>query len=273
MSHILSSAAVAAFLLTVACPVAADQFSATAGTTITSSDPRGIAGDNRCVVWFRLTSAVDVSNLNFTVDYRLADGTFIGEGSRVECGVAITGRTVAAYRDRDIDGVREFNAAIIRLNNFSGPTDLAACRWLFNDAPPSIGDFSAVVTGAGTHDPDSGDIDDIRPLPKVRVDRVVCPGELPNGLSTTTTTTTTLTSVTSSTLLLGEICGVPVSGGESPKASDALFALQAAVGVRSCELCLCDANGSGALGASDALAILRAAVGGDGDLDCPTCTF
>jgi hypothetical protein len=54
-------------------------------------------------------------------------------------------------------------------------------------------------------------------------------------------------------------------------ASDALFALQAAVGARTCALCVCDVNDSGAVTASDALSVLKVAVGGAAELDCPAC--
>ncbi len=239
-------------------------------------DAGGLVIDNRCVVWFRLTSGVSVSNLDFTVDYGPADGSFLGQGNSVECGRALGGTTSFAYRDRDIDGLREFKVSMIRLNNFTGPADLAACRWLFNDDPPAVGDFSVLVTNAGRRTEGSTDVEDIRPLPRVRVDRVVCPGSLPTGLTTTTTsTTTTLTSpsstVTTSTLPIGGGCGVPASGGDTPQASDALFALQAAVSLKSCDLCICDVDSSGHLAASDALAILRAAVGSGGPLDCVPC--
>jgi hypothetical protein len=55
-------------------------------------------------------------------------------------------------------------------------------------------------------------------------------------------------------------------------ATDALFALQAAVGLISCELCVCDVNNSTAITASDALAILAAAVGQAITLTCPDCS-
>ncbi len=62
-----------------------------------------------------------------------------------------------------------------------------------------------------------------------------------------------------------------VSPNEPITASDALFALKAAVGSITCELCRCDIDGSGTLTASDALRILRKAVGVDVPLDCPAC--
>ena len=54
-------------------------------------------------------------------------------------------------------------------------------------------------------------------------------------------------------------------------AADALVALQAAVGVRHCLPCLCDADDSGDISATDALALLRASVGTESVLHCPHC--
>ena len=52
-------------------------------------------------------------------------------------------------------------------------------------------------------------------------------------------------------------------------ATDALLALKAAVGSRSCPLSACDANGSMSLSAGDALLILKVAVGTPTAMDCP----
>lgn len=65
-------------------------------------------------------------------------------------------------------------------------------------------------------------------------------------------------------------CGAPATREDEPKASDALFALRAAVGSSVCAVCECDANGDGTNAASDAQRILRRAVGQVGvTLDCP----
>lgn len=49
---------------------------------------------------------------------------------------------------------------------------------------------------------------------------------------------------------------------------NAVFVLQAAVGLRDCELCTCDVDSSGEVTASDALDILRSCVGLPTDLQC-----
>jgi hypothetical protein len=63
-------------------------------------------------------------------------------------------------------------------------------------------------------------------------------------------------------------CGVPVSGGAVPVASDALFTLKASVGSEQCDGCTCDVNSDGRVSVLDALAILKKAVGQVVDLIC-----
>jgi hypothetical protein len=62
-------------------------------------------------------------------------------------------------------------------------------------------------------------------------------------------------------------CG-DVNDSGTLTASDALFALRAAVGAVACAPEACDATGDSSVTASDALSILRAAVGADVELDC-----
>jgi hypothetical protein len=75
----------------------------------------------------------------------------------------------------------------------------------------------------------------------------------------------------------GGVCGDPIAppgslrGSALVTATDALFALQAAVLLVQCELCVCDVNDSGGVTASDALIILQTAVGLAAQLTCPPC--
>jgi hypothetical protein len=55
--------------------------------------------------------------------------------------------------------------------------------------------------------------------------------------------------------------------------SDALFALIAAIGIESCDLCFCDTNDSGGVTSTDALAILSTAVGTGPEMNCPPCNL
>jgi hypothetical protein len=104
-----------------------------------------------------------------------------------------------------------------------------------------------------------------------------------SGSNGTTTTTTT-------TMPTGDICGDPVAltisstagaaasggfldtGARVVTASDALFALQSAVGTVLCPVCVCDVNESGDVTATDSLIMLQAAVGVPISLTCPPCS-
>jgi len=67
------------------------------------------------------------------------------------------------------------------------------------------------------------------------------------------------------------LCGDAVYD-DAVTATDALATLRTAVGLQSCNLCLCDVNGSGTVSAGDALAILRLAVGQLFLVTCPACS-
>jgi hypothetical protein len=77
-------------------------------------------------------------------------------------------------------------------------------------------------------------------------------------------------------------CGDPVepsasagataaTGSRLITATDALFVLEAAVGLETCDPCVCDPSGDGSVSATDALIVLRAAVGIPQELGCPPC--
>ena len=67
-------------------------------------------------------------------------------------------------------------------------------------------------------------------------------------------------------------CGVRGDEARPPNAGDALFVLNAAVGVPGlCGPCTCDVDRSGTVSAVDAAAVLSAAVGLDVTLGCPFC--
>ncbi|HEY2774773.1 MAG TPA: hypothetical protein VGK20_12070 [Candidatus Binatia bacterium] len=220
------------------------------------------APDKSCVFTVSMTSGTDVNNLDFVVNYANSDSIIEGTTTRPLCVNALNGRAFAAFHD---DEAGHLSVATIRLTHFSAPVDLAACEILYDSSAPDPGLFSVQVSNAGR----DGDDNNVDPTPTVVVTRVDCPGTLPTPTTTTTTEepTTTTTTLPSS----GGRCGFPNSGGTTPTASDALFALKAAVGASNCNLCVCDVNSSGAVGASDALAILRTAVGIDTALDCPAC--
>jgi exonuclease III len=101
------------------------------------------------------------------------------------------------------------------------------------------------------------------------------------GATTTTSTTSTTVnpSTTTTTVPSGGACADPVAltAGHAPStdlvtASDALFILGAAVGIQTCDVCVCDADGSGGVVATDALLTLQSAVGLPVTLQCPPCS-
>ncbi len=219
----------------------------------------------QCVFTMSMSSGTDVNNLDFKVDYSNTDaGNVEGTPNRPECVRALGGQAFASFHDLDED--QELLVSFIRLSYFSAPTPLAACRIFYDSLEPTIFDFDVTVTNAGR----DGEDNNVVPLPVVLVSKVECPGEFPD--TTTTTTTTTLGEDTTTTTLDGDQrCGFPVSNGETPAASDALFTLKAAVGGASCAVCVCDVSGDGNVAAGDALTILKAAVGSVSEFDCPPC--
>jgi hypothetical protein len=66
-------------------------------------------------------------------------------------------------------------------------------------------------------------------------------------------------------------CGQPTTDGPSPVATDALFVLGAAVGIQTCDLCVCDVTDDGATTATDALTVLASVVGQMVSINCPSC--
>jgi hypothetical protein len=119
---------------------------------------------------------------------------------------------------------------------------------------------------------------------KLGVDNDDIRGQLVSLDGVVTTTTTTTTTVT---MPGGGVCGDPIDPGPGVSvavpaqpggdgkvvtASDALFALKAAVGSESCALCVCDVDNSGSISASDALRILGFAVSQPISLTCPACS-
>lgn len=85
----------------------------------------------------------------------------------------------------------------------------------------------------------------------------------------------TVTAATTFTLLLlttapcyAGVCGQPISDGNGPTATDALYVLRSSVGTVLCTLSACDTSADCSLTATDALRVLRKAVGADVKLDC-----
>jgi cytochrome c2 len=77
-------------------------------------------------------------------------------------------------------------------------------------------------------------------------------------------------STTSTTMLPLAGCSQPITSGATPLASDCLWILNVAVGVRTCDVaCLCAPKGTLPVTATDALVCLRVATGANVALQCP----
>jgi hypothetical protein len=63
-------------------------------------------------------------------------------------------------------------------------------------------------------------------------------------------------------------CGVPISRGDKPTSTDALFALRTSVDLEECDVCECDVNGDGTTTVSDALTMLAGSVDLEVELAC-----
>ncbi|MBI5505587.1 MAG: hypothetical protein HY899_12370 [Deltaproteobacteria bacterium] len=221
--------------------------------------------DQSCVITLSLIDEVALSNLEFQLDYSDAGGQIEGSGRTAVCRHALGG-ALAAFNDEDAN--QRIRVGILRLKQFSGPAVLVGCRFSYDTSVPVAADFHVSVQVAARNGEDAN----VNPLPKVQVTDIECPGQLPSPTTTTTTVTTSTAPVTSTTLVVDGRCGFPVTDGEQPMASDALYTLRAAVGLAPCAKCVCDVDGSAKVAASDALAILRAAVGVGTPFACPDCS-
>ena len=79
------------------------------------------------------------------------------------------------------------------------------------------------------------------------------------------------TGVFAQRLVLNPVCG-DANGDRTTSATDALLALNVAVGVISCAPCVCDSNDSALTTATDALLALQSALGQAVTLSCPACS-
>jgi len=68
-----------------------------------------------------------------------------------------------------------------------------------------------------------------------------------------------------------ELACADTDDNEAVTATDALFVLRVAVGLATCDACVCDTDGSGMTTAGDSLRTLRRAVGVNVALLCPVC--
>lgn len=238
-----------------------------------------VSPQEACFVTFGLGASPPLGGIGFSVDYAGAEGDFAGEGPDVECADLVA---ADAFAVADDDVGRVVDVEISRSAVFGGPAELVVCSFLAAfPALPTPADFIVfyvtAIDGLGVP---------VEPAPQVMVSGVNC--LTPASSSTSTSTNSSLglasgssstsssssstfppPSTTTSTLAAAATCVDPAGDGVS--ATDALVLLQAAVALRTCQTCVCDADGDGRIAATDALIALQTGVGTAVALACPVC--
>lgn len=211
----------------------------------------------RCPVTFYLEDdrvpAVGISTLIFDVEYGPPELRFVGIGANVGC-TRIVPNALALFDDDDHGTLRLDFSTDAAISSLFQP--LAVCT-TESAEPPIAADLAAKLVEET----------------KVGGGAVVPPVVVKILLPTVDDCETVATTTTSSTTTLptpGPACGDPVADS-TITATDALFTLNAAVGLRACALCVCDVDGSTSVSASDALILLRFAVGQPYETSCPPC--
>jgi hypothetical protein len=203
---------------------------------------------------------VGIATLVFDVAYTPPELRFVGIGTSVAC-TRLVPNTLAIFHDDDHGTLRLDFSTGAAISSFFQP--LAVCTTESSELPKAA-DFSVTLVeetkvGGGTVTP---------PVPvRLLLPTIEDCGDV---FSTTTSTTVPTTSSTTTLAPPSSECGDPTADS-SITATDALFTLNAAVGLLACEPCVCDIDGSAAVSASDALIILKLAVGQPYETNCPTC--
>jgi hypothetical protein len=209
-----------------------------------------------CVIRFSIPSAIDLGAVYVTVDYAESATNVVGCGYAPACQSRYTDfRTLYEKRDYDDLGLLDLN--VRNAPGFSTPATIAECDLRFSGGStiPDPDNFIVTVREARTPPPL---YKEITPPPVVTA-QVSCGSDV-------TTTTTTLPPHPAG-------CGCPCSPvAVGPTASDALYALNAAIGIVTCKTCICDVNRSGIVDSTDALTVLTKAVGLEATLRCVECS-
>jgi len=216
----------------------------------------------RCPVTFYVeddrSPPVGIAELVFDVAYTPPELRFVGIGTSVAC-TRIVPNTLAVFDDDDHGTLRidlSTDAAI------SSVIQLLAVCTTESVELPTASDFT--ITLVAETKVGGGAV-----VPPVLVQLLLPTVEDCDAVSSTTTSTTT-TTTTTTLAPPGPECGDPTQDS-AITATDALFALNAAVGLRTCEPCVCDIDGSTTVSASDALILLTIAVGQPYAPACPPC--
>lgn len=97
-------------------------------------------------VTFRVTNAVSLASLLFTVDYAAASGEFAGSGNSVSCSLQLAG---AIFVGDDDDLAKSLELGVVSPTPASTPADLVRCTFARGTwGLPEAGDFAITVDSA-----------------------------------------------------------------------------------------------------------------------------
>ncbi|HYC56210.1 MAG TPA: hypothetical protein VEL28_14845 [Candidatus Binatia bacterium] len=220
-----------------------------AAITLLALATPAFAGGPSCDLTFRIGTSTPLFSASVFAIYQNAPGEFAGAGAAVEC--TLLGNTIGAAADADQTRTLTLTASGTP-TPINGPKDFARCTWIPASRFPVAGDFN--LSGQSGFNTNFQQVN-----AQITISKIECDGAIET--TTTSTSTTTLPAV---------VCG-DFDGNGTLQASDALAVLRAAVGVLSCDPCVCDLDGNEAKTATDALIALRVAIGIALQVHCPAC--
>ncbi len=229
-------------------------------TTTTSTTTTTTLAPQSCTIDIDITSEhADIGSLQFHVDFGDAAGSIASAG---DCTGRAGGTPVFNLQPE----FPRLNAAIISLSPFSAPRTVVTCE--FADSGPVHGsDFAVMVESAS----DSLAFE-LNPLPTMAVRPRGCQTSCGDGNvdddEDCDDGNIAADDGCSPACRWEQLCGDPNDNG-SITATDALLTLQAAVGLFSCPLYVCDVDGNPGLSATDALRVLLRTVNSSIVLMCP----
>ncbi len=242
----------------------------TSDTSTTTTNPvtTTVPPQMFCDLTLRVTTAATIGSLDWQLGYQNAPGEFTGSAGKVACTNLRPGSN-ASFNDNET--ARTIRGALMNLDGFTAPADIARCQFLpLSYDEPIASDFTLTLIQAT--DPA---LVTINPKPKMIISQIQCrtPG---------TSTTTTLPVCGNAIVQSGEECDDGNVSNSDACLNDCTLATCGdgfiRAGVETCDdgntrsrdgcssTCVVDticgdANQNGILTASDALQILKNAVG------------
>lgn len=180
---------------------------ATIALAVLAASPTHAA--DSCAVTFRLTTAVELTDIQFDVVYTGSPDAHPADV--VDGCLSLVSNAALAFND-DVES-QILTVGLIRPQLFPGPTDIAACQFAYDSVPPLAADLVVNVTAADTLPEGGGAPLPIDPLPDVIVTDIECGAPTTTTTSTTTTTTSTTVTTSTTTTTASSTTTLPVLGG------------------------------------------------------------